>query len=58
MTEKGNETPGDKALLAMKTLENDIVFKKPEIPRKKMKRKILDEDSYIEVRNRILNIKT
>lgn len=49
MGEKGNETPGDKALLAMKNLEQDLIFKKPEVPRKKMKHKIMDEDSYIEV---------
>lgn len=49
MTQKGDETPGNKALVAMRNLENDVVFKTPEIPRKKAKKKILDEDSYIEV---------
>lgn len=49
MSEKGNATPGDRALSAMKNLQKDIVFKTPNIPRKKMKQKVLDEDSYIEV---------
>lgn len=49
MSRKDDETPGDKALSAMNDMQKDIVFKKPDIPRKK-KRKILDEDSYIEVK--------
>lgn len=49
MSEKGSETPGSAALVAMKDLEQDVVFKKPVVPRKRHKLKILDEDAYIEV---------
>lgn len=45
--------PGEKALEAMKNLDNAVViFKKPQIPRTKQgKMKILTEEQYVEVNN-------
>lgn len=45
------EKPGERALIAMKQMDNAIVeFKKPTLPRtKKGNMKILTEEKYIEV---------
>lgn len=43
-------TPGRGAVVAMKEIQNELVFKKPMgLPKRRVKQKILDEDSYIEV---------
>lgn len=49
MSSSCENSPGNRALIAMKDLEKDIVFKTPTVPRKKLKKKVLDEDAYIEV---------
>lgn len=42
-------SPGTGALVAMKDLNKDLVFKKPNsLPRKRRKEKVLDEETYIE----------
>lgn len=53
MTEK----PGEKALIAIKQMNNSVVeFKVPKTPRtKKGQMKILTEEHYIEVINFIIN---
>lgn len=45
-----DKSPGSKALQNMKTMSNSLVqFKKPTIPKKHKKPKILTEEKYIEV---------
>lgn len=52
MKEKDDQTPGSQALVVMQELVKDVVFKTPTfVARKKVKRKVLDEDAYIEVCN-------
>lgn len=52
MEEKGDHTPGSQALIVMQELVKDVVFKTPTFAvKKKAKRKVLDEDAYIEVCN-------
>lgn len=49
------ETPGSKALKNMKTMSNSlVVFKKPIIPKKRNKPKILTEEKYIEELSKII----
>lgn len=44
-------TPGSKALVVMKELDKEVEFKKPSgIPKRRSRQKILDEETYIEVR--------
>lgn len=50
MSENIQDSPGSKALTAMRELHADIVFKKPSgLPKRRNRQKILDEESYIEV---------
>lgn len=49
MVDNVEKSPGHQAILSMKQV-NEIVFKVPHnMPRKRRKQKVLDEDSYIEV---------
>lgn len=51
MNETGEETPGRRAIEVMKTVHKDLVFKKPiGTVRKKKKQKVLDDDTYVDVR--------
>ncbi|GLV36839.1 Es2 [Carabus blaptoides fortunei] len=54
MNSSCENSPGNRALIAMKDLEKDIVFKTPTVPRKKLKKKVLDEDAYIEGMEKII----
>ncbi|XP_055844887.1 splicing factor ESS-2 homolog [Episyrphus balteatus] len=50
-----DESPGSKALQNMKSLSNSLVeFKKPTIPKKRNKPKILTEEKYIEELSKII----
>lgn len=50
MIENIDDTPGRQAIVAMKEIHKEIVFKKPVgKPRRRHKQKTLDEDSYVEV---------
>lgn len=51
------DTAGSDVILTMRQIQKDVVFKKPVgIPKKRNKQKILDEDTYIEVRMLKFNI--
>lgn len=50
MGENQEKTPGRQAMAVMKDIQKEIIFKKPVgTPRKRVKEKVLDEDTYVEV---------
>ncbi|XP_044260595.1 splicing factor ESS-2 homolog [Tribolium madens] len=49
MGENVENTPGRQAIAVMKDIQREIIFKKPVgTPRKRLKEKVLDEDTYVE----------
>lgn len=50
MSENSEKTPGRQAIVAMKEVNKDLVFKTPNsLPKKRRKVKVLDEETYVEV---------
>lgn len=50
MNDSTDKSPGKKAMEIMETIHKEVVFKKPlGIPRRRSKKKILDEETYVEV---------
>lgn len=49
MCESVENSPGTKALETMNNLHKDLVFKKPLGTARKKKKKILDDEMYVEV---------
>lgn len=43
-------TPGRMAIQVMENVHKELIFKKPSgLPRKRLKRKVLDEETYVQV---------
>lgn len=50
MGDRTEKSPGKMAMEIMETIHKEVVFKKPlTIPRRRNKKKILDEETYVEV---------
>lgn len=50
MGESVENSPGRKAIETMNSLHKDLVFKRPIGTARKRKKKVLDDESYVEVR--------
>lgn len=55
MCENIENSPGRKAMEVMTNIHKDLVFKKPIGVAKRVKKKVLDEETYVEVSFRVFN---
>lgn len=50
MGDSVENTPGRMAIQVMENVHKQLIFKKPSgLPRKRLKRKVLDEETYVQV---------
>lgn len=57
MCDSVESSPGRKAIETMNSLHKDLVFKKPIGAVKRTRKKVLDDESYVEVRDNYGEIK-